>query len=53
MNTDIESKINEAEVCRSMGLFEDSLKNYEKIHGNVSPQDAPTHTKKLRSVFGC
>jgi tetratricopeptide (TPR) repeat protein len=45
MNTDIESKINEAEVCRSMGLFEDSLKIYEKILGNVSPQDAPTHEK--------
>ncbi|MGD9080624.1 MAG: GspE/PulE family protein [Desulfobacterales bacterium] len=45
MNTDIESKINEAEVCRSMGLFEDSLKIYEKILGSVSPQDAPTHEK--------
>ena len=45
MNTDIESKINEAEVCRSMGLFEDSLKIYEKILGNVSPQDTPTHEK--------
>jgi type II secretory ATPase GspE/PulE/Tfp pilus assembly ATPase PilB-like protein len=45
MNTDIESKINEAEVCRSMGLFEDSLKIYEKILGNVSSQDAPTHEK--------
>jgi type II secretory ATPase GspE/PulE/Tfp pilus assembly ATPase PilB-like protein len=45
MNTDIESKINEAEVCRSMGLFEDSLKIYEKILGSVSSQDAPTHEK--------
>jgi hypothetical protein len=45
MNTDIESKINEAEVCRSMGLFEDSLKIYEKILGSVSSQDAPTHQK--------
>ena len=45
MNTDIESKINEAEVCRSMGLFEDSLKIYEKILGSVSPQDVPTHEK--------
>ncbi|MEJ2221225.1 MAG: ATPase, T2SS/T4P/T4SS family, partial [Desulfobacterales bacterium] len=45
MNTDIESKINEAEVCRSMGLFEDSLKIYEKILGTVSPQDTPTHEK--------
>ena len=45
MSADIESKINEAEVCRSMGLFEDSLKIYEKILGSVSPQDAPTHEK--------
>jgi type II secretory ATPase GspE/PulE/Tfp pilus assembly ATPase PilB-like protein len=45
MNTDIESKINEAEVCRSMGLFEDSLKIYEKILGSVAPQDTPTHEK--------
>ncbi len=43
MNTDIESKINEAEVCRSMGLFEDSLKIYENILGNVSDQDTQTH----------
>ena len=45
MKTDIESKINEAEVCRSMGLFEDSLKIYEKILGSESSQYAPTHDK--------
>ena len=45
MNTDIESKINEAEVCRSMGLFEDSLKIYEKILGGISQKDGPTHEK--------
>ena len=45
MKTDIESKINEAEVCRSMGLFADSLNIYEKILGSVSPQDSQTYDK--------
>ena len=45
MNTDIESKINEAEVCRSMGLFADSLRIYENILGSVSAQDTQTHDK--------
>ncbi len=42
MRTDIESRINEAEVCRSMGLFTDSLNIYENILSHVSPQDADT-----------
>ena len=45
MKADIESSINEAEVCRSMGLFSDSLSIYEKIIGSVSPQDTQTHDK--------
>ena len=45
MKTDIETRINEAEVCRSMGLFSDSLSIYEKILGTVSPQDTQTHDK--------
>ena len=45
MKTDIETRINEAEVCRSMGLFSDSLSIYEKILGSVSPQDTQTHDK--------
>jgi len=45
MKTDIETRINEAEVCRSMGLFSDSLSIYEKILGNVSRQDSQTHDK--------
>ncbi len=45
MKTDIESSINEAEVCRSMGLFSDSLSIYEKILGSVSPQDTQIHDK--------
>ena len=39
MRTDIESRINEAEVCRSMGLYGDSLKIYESILLIVAPQD--------------
>lgn len=42
MRTDIESRINEAEVCRSMGLFSDSLNIYEHVLSQVSPQDAET-----------
>ena len=45
MKIDIESSINEAEVCRSMGLFSDSLHIYEKILGSVSPQDTQTQDK--------
>jgi type II secretory ATPase GspE/PulE/Tfp pilus assembly ATPase PilB-like protein len=45
MKADIESKINEAEVCRSMGLLADSLSIYEKILGSESPQDTLTHEK--------
>ena len=40
MSTDIESRINEAEVCRSMGLYGDSLDIYENILSLVGPQDA-------------
>jgi len=42
MRTDIESRINEAEVCRSMGLLVDSLTIYEKLLSLVSPQDSET-----------
>ncbi len=42
MRTDIESRINEAEVCRSMGLFTDSLNIYENILSLVSSHDADT-----------
>ncbi len=38
MRTDIESRINEAEVCRSMGLFSESLAIYEKILPSVPSQ---------------
>ena len=45
MRTDIESRINEAEVCRSMGLHSDSLSIYESILSIVSPQDAQVQDK--------
>jgi type II secretory ATPase GspE/PulE/Tfp pilus assembly ATPase PilB-like protein len=35
MKIDIESRINEAEVCRSMGLFSDSLSIYDKIQKRI------------------
>ncbi len=50
MNTEIESKINEAEVCRSMGLFQDSLRIYENILGSVSEQDRQTHDKIQKRI---
>ena len=42
MRTDIDSRINEAEVCRSMGLFSDSLNIYENVLSQVPEQDAET-----------
>jgi type II secretory ATPase GspE/PulE/Tfp pilus assembly ATPase PilB-like protein len=39
MRTDIDARINEAEVCRSMGLYVDSLNIYESILSIASPQD--------------
>ncbi len=51
MSTEIESKINEAEVCRSMGLFEDSLRIYENIIEIVSAdQDSQTHDKIQKRI---
>jgi type II secretory ATPase GspE/PulE/Tfp pilus assembly ATPase PilB-like protein len=40
MRTDIDSRINEAEVCRSMGLYSESLAIYEKILLSVPSQSA-------------
>ncbi len=44
MRTDIEYRINEAEVCRSMGLYDDSLGIYESILSVVGPQDIHVQT---------
>ena len=50
MRTDIESRINEAEVCRSMGLHSDSLNIYESILSIVSPQDAQVQDKIKKRI---
>ncbi len=39
MRTEIESRTNEAEVCRSMGLYDDSLNIYESILSIIAPED--------------
>ncbi|MBW2428266.1 MAG: Flp pilus assembly complex ATPase component TadA [Deltaproteobacteria bacterium] len=50
MSTDIESRINEAEVCRSMGLYGDSLNIYQSILAIVSPQDSQTQDKIQKRI---
>ena len=50
MSTDIESRINEAEVCRSMGLYGDSLNIYESILSIVSPQDGQVQDKIKKRI---
>jgi len=40
MRTDIDSRINEAEVCRSMGLFVEALAIYEKVLPAVAPHQS-------------
>ena len=42
MNSEINARINEAEVCRSMGLFSDSLTIYEQILTDVPDSDTQT-----------
>jgi type II secretory ATPase GspE/PulE/Tfp pilus assembly ATPase PilB-like protein len=48
MRMDIDSRINEAEVCRSMGLFLESLSIYEKILPSV-PNQAADIQEKIRN----
>jgi type II secretory ATPase GspE/PulE/Tfp pilus assembly ATPase PilB-like protein len=48
MRVDIDSRINEAEVCRSMGLFLESLAIYEKILPSV-PHQAADIQEKIRN----
>ncbi len=50
MRTDIETRINEAEVCRSMGLYGDSLNIYENILTIVSPQDTQIQEKIQKRI---
>ena len=42
-NMNIESKINEAEACRTMQLLNDSLQIYEEVLAAVSSQDTSMH----------
>jgi type II secretory ATPase GspE/PulE/Tfp pilus assembly ATPase PilB-like protein len=42
MKSEINARINEAEVCRSMGLFSDSLTIYEEILTDVPDSDTQT-----------
>ena len=44
MKSDIDTRINEAEVCRSMGLFAESLAIYEKILPAVPEHQTEVHT---------
>ena len=44
-NLDIESKMNEAEVWRSMQLLDDSLRIYEEVLGGLEPHDTTTHAE--------
>jgi type II secretory ATPase GspE/PulE/Tfp pilus assembly ATPase PilB-like protein len=46
MRSDIDSRINEAEVCRSMGLFAESLAIYEKVLPAV-----PDHTPEIKDTI--
>jgi type II secretory ATPase GspE/PulE/Tfp pilus assembly ATPase PilB-like protein len=50
MKSDIDARINEAEVCRSMGLFADSLNIYEKILPSLSSQDAQVQEKIQKRI---
>jgi type II secretory ATPase GspE/PulE/Tfp pilus assembly ATPase PilB-like protein/tetratricopeptide (TPR) repeat protein len=42
---DIDSKITEAEACRSMQLLNDSLRIYEEVLGRLEPQDMTMHAR--------
>ena len=37
---DIESKINEAEVCRNMGLHRDAVEIYERVIAELPPHES-------------
>jgi type II secretory ATPase GspE/PulE/Tfp pilus assembly ATPase PilB-like protein len=50
MKLDIDARINEAEVCRSMGLFSDSLTIYEKILPSLSSQDSKVQEKIQKRI---
>ena len=47
---DVNSRINEAEACRSMELFSDSLRIYEEILADVPEEDRDTQEKIERRL---
>ena len=42
MKTDIKARINEADVCRSMGLYDESLDIYKHIFSSLPEKDVKT-----------
>ena len=40
LNSEVDTRINEAEVCRSMGLYDEALEIYEQLLGKLSGGDA-------------
>jgi len=42
MKEDIKARINEAEVCRSMGLYDESLDIYKKVISILPKKDVQT-----------
>ena len=42
-NSDMDARINEAEVCRSMGLYDESLEIYEQILANIPSSSTEAH----------
>ncbi|MGD2270167.1 MAG: ATPase, T2SS/T4P/T4SS family [Desulfobacterales bacterium] len=53
MKADLDTRMNEAEVCRSMGLYDESLSIYEQLLSLVPEKDARTSEsikKKMHAV---
>ncbi len=48
----VESKLNEAEVCRSMGLLSEALGVYEQILAEIPDLDGPTLKKVKDKISG-
>ena len=47
-NSDMDARINEAEVCRSMGLYDESLEIYEQILSSIPSSS----TEALETIKG-
>lgn len=42
MKADLDTRMNEAEVCRSMGLYDESISIYEQLLSSIPKKDAQT-----------